>query len=203
MKLGRPLVLTVLFCACMAAIAAAGALEELRRPEPVWLPLAAMACAAAGFLPGRTRAWTPELCAMAVAFCAVSAGRLAVGVRGFPGLGDAALRPAVVPVLVLGAAALRTRPAGGTTTVLWRRVFLGAAAVVMAGLCGGYLLISRYHDMEVSTLRDGLFNVALVVAGYLTAAAFLERPGEERFRSLPVGMTAFSMLAAGLVGRYM
>ena len=140
---------------------------------------------------------------MAVAFCAVSAGRLAVAVRGLPGMEDAALRPAVVPVLVLGAVGLATRPAGGTTTVLWRRVLLGAAAVVMAGLCGGYLLISRYHDMEVSTLRDGLFNVALVVAAYLMAALFLERPGEERFRSLLVGIAAFSLLAAGLVGRYM
>ncbi|HUW59375.1 MAG TPA: hypothetical protein VMZ06_00085 [Candidatus Bathyarchaeia archaeon] len=202
MKLGRPLVLTVLFCACMAAIATAGAVEELKRPQPVWLLLAAMACAAAGVLPGRPRAWTPELCAMAVAACAVSTGRLAVAVSGLPGLGDVALRPVAVPVLVFGAAALGSRPIDSNTTGLWRYAFLGAGAVVTAGLGAGFVLISRYHDLEVSTFRDALFNVALAVAAYLTARPFLGRSGEERFRSLLVGMTAFSMLAAGLVGRY-
>ncbi|MCX5769601.1 MAG: hypothetical protein NTZ09_04930 [Candidatus Hydrogenedentes bacterium] len=202
MNLARQYILDTLFYACMAAMAVAGSVEELKRPEPIWLPLAAMACAAAVFLPLPARAWKPELTALAVAFCAVSAGRLAVAVGEFPGLGDVALRPGAAPVLALGVARLVAVPRSDCKGGLWRLVFLCAAAAVTAGLCGGYLLISRYHALEVSTLREALFNAALVVAAYLAAAPFLEGSGNTRRRTLSVAITAFSLLAAGLAGRY-
>ena len=56
MKPARAPIMNVLFVACMTAVAVIGVEEELRRPEPVWLLLAAVACAGAGVEAGVVRA---------------------------------------------------------------------------------------------------------------------------------------------------
>ena len=202
MKLSRRRVRDVLFCVCLAALAAAGAVEQLRRPQPVWLPLAAMACAPALFVPVRGQAWKPELFAVAFTYCALTAGGLSVAVRGVPVVGDAALRPAVIPILALGALALATRRDSRSGTSVWTSVLLAAAAAVAAGLCGGYILISRYHNVEASTARDALFNVTLLTAAWLTAAPFFSPVREDRFGSIALASAAFALLAACLAGSY-